>query len=76
MRLVSVVVAYSTLPLIFRGLMFRSSSPEDIPLRADLEELSRGIYPGLEGRTFDFLLPSFKLFKLGITAYVTSMCLN
>ena len=77
MRLVPIVVAYSTLPLIFRGLMFRSSSPENIPLRADLEELSKGTYPGLEGGTFDdFLLPSFKLFKLGITAYVTSMCLN
>ena len=69
MRLVSIVVAYSTLPLIFRGFMFRSSSPEDIPLRADPEELSKGTYPGPEGRTFDdFLLPSFKLFKLGITA--------
>ena len=76
MRSVSIVAAYSTLPLIFRGLMFRSSSPEHIPLRADPEELSKGTYPGLEGRTFDnFPLPSFKLFKLGITAY-TSVCLN
>ena len=57
MRLVSIVVAYSTLPLIFRGLMFRSSSPENIPLRADLEELSKGTYPGLEGRTFDDYFP-------------------
>ena len=56
--------------------MFRSSSPEHIPLRADPEELSKGTYPGPEGRTFDnFPLPSFKLFKLGNTAY-TSMCLN
>ena len=69
MRLVSIAVAYATLPLILRGLMFRSLSPEDIPLRADLEELSKGTYPGPEGRTFDdFLRPSFKLFKLGISA--------
>ena len=49
MRSVSIVVAYSTLPLIFRGLMFRSSSSEHIPLRADPEELSKGTYPGPEG---------------------------
>ena len=48
----------------------------NIPLKADPEELSKGTYPGPEGRTFDdFLLPSFKLFKLGITVW-TSMCLN
>ena len=47
MRWVSIVVAYSalTIPLIFRELMFRSSSPEHIPLRADPEELSKGTYP-------------------------------
>ena len=39
MRLVSIVVAYSMLPLMLRELMFGSSSPEDIPLRADPEEL-------------------------------------
>ena len=50
MRLVSIVAAYSTLLLIFRGLMFRSSSPEDIPLRADPEELSKGTYPRARGK--------------------------
>ena len=60
MRLVSIVVACSTLPLIFRELMFRSSSPEHIPLRVDPEELSKGTYPGPEGRTFDnFPVSSF-----------------
>ena len=60
MRLVSIVVAYSTLPLMLRGLMFRSSSPEHISLRADPEELTKGTYPGPEGKTFDnFPVPSF-----------------
>ena len=45
MKFISIAAAYSMLPLIFGGLMFRNFISEDISLSADPEELLKGIYP-------------------------------